>query len=74
MATYFERMRAGMQHVQGVLLELLPNAEFEWGPMDDGGNYPFFFRNSGKRVLFTVLAKTRWWPLAMSRTAAKYGR
>jgi len=57
MATYFERMRAGMQQVQGLLLEHWPEAEFEWGPMDNDGNYPFLLRQERGKVLLYRFSK-----------------
>ena len=57
MGTYFERMRAGMQQVQLLLLECWPEAEFEWGPMDNDGNYPFLVRHEGRKTLLYRFSK-----------------
>lgn len=57
MPTYFERIRAGMQQVQLLLLEFLPEAEFEWGPMDNSGNYPFLLRHNGRKILLYRFSK-----------------
>jgi hypothetical protein len=57
MATYFERMRAGMQVTQQLLLELLPEARFEWGPMDNEASYPFFLMREGRKVLLCRFSK-----------------
>jgi hypothetical protein len=57
MATYFERMRAGMQMVQELLADLEPGAMFEWGPMDNAAFYPFYLVRGGRRVLLTKFSK-----------------
>jgi len=57
MASYFERMRAGMQITQQLLLELQPEARFEWAPMDNNANYPFFLVRDGRKVLLFRFSK-----------------
>jgi len=57
MATYFERMRAGMQRAQQLLLELQPGARFEWGPMDNDASYPFYVQRDGRKVLLCRFSK-----------------
>ena len=57
MATYFERMRAGMQVVQQLFEELQPDARCEWGPMDNGANYPFFLVREGRKLLLYRFSK-----------------
>lgn len=57
MATYFERLRAGMQITQRILEELLPGAQYDWAPMDNNANYPFYLKENGRKVLLYRFSK-----------------
>jgi len=57
MPSYFEQMRSGMQLVQQLLLELQPEARFDWGPMDNDANYPLFIVREGRKVLLFRFSK-----------------
>ena len=46
-----------MQVAQQLLQELLPEARFEWGPMDNGANYPFFLVREGRKLLLYRFSK-----------------
>ncbi|MGV3721526.1 MAG: hypothetical protein ACO1SX_11510 [Actinomycetota bacterium] len=46
-----------MQTTQQLLLELEPDAKFEWGPMDNGANYPFILLRDGRKVLLYRFSK-----------------
>jgi hypothetical protein len=57
MATYFDRIRAGMRLAKQLLLEVIPDADCEWGPMDSAGNYPFLLIRGGRKTLLYRFSK-----------------
>lgn len=57
MATYFERMRAGMQATGQLLQELEPGMRHEWGPMDNDANYPLIIVRGNRKVLLCRFSK-----------------
>jgi hypothetical protein len=46
-----------MHVAQQLLLELEPDARFEWGPMDNDANYPFILLRDGRKLLLYRFSK-----------------
>jgi hypothetical protein len=50
-------MQAGMRLAQTLLAELIPEAQSEWSPMDNSGNYALYLVSSGRRELVYRFSK-----------------
>ena len=57
MPAYFERLRSGLRQAEELLQNLLPEASYAWGPMDNQGYFPLWLNQGRSRAVLHRFSK-----------------